>query len=181
VQVPTWALEARGRWTNTGATRPAFADAPGPGQESVWDFPRPPALRPDRRRVEVSAQSAPLAASTSSIRVCETASPPVFYVPPTDVAHERLRPVDADSWCEWKGRAEHLALVDGTDVPVAWRYPDPFPEFAAHAGWIAFYPGRVSCTVAGEIVRPQPGSYYGGWVTDDLTGPWKGDRGTEPW
>ena len=179
--VPEWALASRAKWEHNGGRRPVFADEPGPGQESIWDFPRPPAFLPDPRRVEVRAGHVLLASTTASIRVLETASPPVFYVPPADVVDERLRPVDADTWCEWKGRAEHLALVDGTDRPVAWRYPDPFPEFAAYAGWVAFYPGRVACLVDDEPVRPQPGGYYGGWVTDDVAGPWKGEPGTESW
>ena len=147
----------------------------------MWDFPRPPEVVRDTRGIVVRAGDLLLASSSSSVRVCETASPPAFYVPPADVVLERLRPVAADSWCEWKGRAEHLALVDGTDLPVAWRYPDPFPEFRALAGWVACYPGRVRCLVDGERVRPQPGGYYGGWVTDDVVGPWKGDPGTESW
>ncbi len=84
------------------------------------------------------------------------------------------------SHCEWKGAAEYLA-VTGTVEPIGWRYPDPYPEFAEHAGWVSFYPDRAECTVDGEAVRPQAGGFYGGWITDDVVGPFKGEPGTSGW
>lgn len=155
---------------------------PGPGQESVWDYPRPPAIVPDARVVEVRAGAdGPLVArTTGAVRILETASPPTFYLPPESVVDGALTVVDGASHCEWKGRAEYLAL-SGTTDPVGWRYPSPYPEFASIAGWVSFYPARLRCTVDGETVRPQPGGFYGGWMTDEIVGPVKGEPGTGAW
>jgi uncharacterized protein (DUF427 family) len=114
------------------------------------------------------------------VRVLETASPPTFYIPPDDVERERLVPVRGRSHCEWKGEARYWALEPDGE-PVAWSYPDPYPEFAVIRDWLAFYPGRVECRVDGERVRPQPGRFYGGWITDELVGPFKGEPGSEGW
>jgi hypothetical protein len=89
-------------------------------------------------------------------------------------------PVPGSSHCEWKGAAEYVAVA-GTSAPVGWRYPDPYAEFADYAGWVSFYPGRLRCTVDGEVVRPQEGGFYGGWITDEIVGPFKGDPGTSGW
>ena len=101
-------------------------------------------------------------------------------LPPESVAPGRLVLVPGTSHCEWKGKAEYLA-IEGTNEPVGWRYPDPYAEFADQAGWVSFYPGRVDCTVDGEAVRPQVGGFYGGWITDDVVGPFKGEPGTSGW
>jgi uncharacterized protein (DUF427 family) len=178
--LPSRIRAARAQWSNTGSARPPFAEVPGPGQESVWDYPRPPAYVPDARLIEVRADDLLVAATSRSIRVLETASPPTFYLPPDDVVPGTLVPAPGRSMCEWKGEAEYLALASGGG-PVAWRYPAPFPEFEPWAGWVGFYPGRIDCTVDGERVRPQPGGFYGGWITDDVVGPCKGDPGTEAW
>ncbi len=167
-------------WEFNGKRRPDFAEVPGPGQESVWDFPRPPALVPDSRRVSVSDKGRPIAMSLRAIRVLETASPPTFYLPPEDVELSMLQPAPGESWCEWKGRARYFSLA-GDSRAVAWVYPDPLPEFAAIAGYFSFYPGRVECRVDEQRVRPQAGGFYGGWVTDDIVGPCKGDPGTGHW
>ena len=127
---------------------------PLPGQESVWDYPRPPAVVPDGRSIEVTHGERLIARSTTSVRVLETSHPPAFYVPPDAVVPGRLVLTNGSSHCEWKGAAEYLA-VEGTVEPVAWRYPTPYPEFSDHAGWVSFYPGRVDCTVNDEPVRPQ--------------------------
>ena len=175
--------EARARQLFDGATRPEFADPAGPGQESVWDYPRPPRLEPDLRHVEVFADGVSLAASERVIRLLETASPPTFYIHPDDVRRELLIPGPGDSVCEWKGRAAYWSLVMGdvTVANVAWSYPDPCAEFAAIADYIAFFPRKVECFVLGVPVVQQPGRRYGGWVTPEIVGPFKGAPGTESW
>lgn len=159
---------------------------PGPGQESVWDYPRPPCIVADTRLVEVSREGRRLARSRGAVRVLETASPPTFYLPPGDVDLAQLERVPGRSHCEWKGEARYLAPSGGSGsgegaAPIAWTYPDPFPEFESIRDWIAFYPGRVECRVDGERVRPQPGGFYGGWITDEIVGPVKGEPGSEAW
>ncbi len=169
-----------GGWQYDGRRRPPFAEAPGPGRESVWDYPRPPRLAPDARLVEVRHGERPIAATRRAIRVLETASPPTFYLPPEDLSRGVLVPAPGSSHCEWKGRARYWALSEG-GAPVAWTYDDPTPAFAAIRGWFSFYPARVDCFVDGERVRPQPGGFYGGWLTDDISGPVKGEPGTGHW
>ncbi len=171
---------ARAQWRWRGGSRPEFAVPPGPGQESVWDYPRPPQIAPDGRRVVVTAAGRTIADSTRGVRILETASPPTFYLPPEDVALDLLEHVPGRSFCEWKGEAGYWALAGGSE-PVAWSYERPYDAFAEVAGWLAFYPGRVECTVDGERVRPQPGGFYGGWITDELVGPFKGESGTGGW
>ncbi len=167
-------------WKYTGARRPDFAVEPGPGQESVWDYPRPPTLAADSRRVEVLAGERCIAATSAAIRVLETASPPGFYLPPAAVEPGVLVTVDGMSFCEWKGTARYWSL-DSKAPPVAWSYPDPAPRFAQIRDYFGFYPARVACFVDGERVRPQPGSFYGGWLTDEIAGPVKGEPGTGHW
>ena len=178
-QVTGAVLAARATWRFRGLGRPSFADAPGPGQESVWDYPRPPRLAPEARRVRVIYGQRVLADSTEAVRVLETASPPTFYVPPKDVDAAPLQPSPRTTFCEWKGVAREFDLADRAGV--AWAYFDTFPEFDAIAGYFSFYPGRVRCTVDGEAVRPQPGGYYGGWLTDEIVGPVKGEAGSAAW
>ncbi len=193
-KVPEWLNDARTKWANTGADRPPFAHTPGPGQESVWDYPRPPALVADQREVVVgppdtSPNAAALARTTSAIRICETASPPTFYLPPADVDFSQLVESGASaSFCEWKGPARYWVLAApagdgaaGSDEIIAWDYPNPFEEYSAVAGYVSFYPGRIPCTVDGERVRPQPGGFYGGWITNEIVGPVKGEAGTGGW
>lgn len=168
-------------WRYKGQERPPWADAPAAGQESVWDYPRPPRLERWPRRIEVHAGSRLLAATTRAWRVCETASPPTVYLPPEDVDLAALVAVDGSSYCEWKGAASYLALADDPAIPVAWTYHTPTAAFAAIADHLAFYPGRLECRVDGESVRPQPGGFYGGWITDELVGPFKGEPGTTHW
>lgn len=169
-------------WQYRGQRRPPFAEAVQPGQESVWDYPRPPAISEDSRRVVVKAGGRLLADSLASLRVAETASPPTFYLPCADIDMELLTPVEGRSVCEWKGAAKYWSLRDASrSVVIAWGYPQPNPSYAALLGRLCFYPGRVSCYVNGERVRPQPGEFYGGWVTDELAGPFKGEPGTGHW
>jgi uncharacterized protein (DUF427 family) len=169
-------------WKYTGRKRPGFAAAPGPDQESVWDYPRPPRLVTDGRRVEVYHGEQEIAASSQTFRVLETASPPTFYIPPDDVNRERLAPAPGRSVCEWKGTAKYWRLASQPETGiVGWSYPDPTPAFERIRDYIAFYPARLACLVAGERVRPQPGRFYGGWVTGEIVGPFKGEPGTGHW
>lgn len=181
--VPPAILRLREKWRYRGDVRPPFAIAPAPGQESVWDYPRPPRVAADSRRVVVAHAGTTIADSRAALRVLETASPPVFYLPPRDVRSELLRSSPATSLCEWKGRARYWSVrVGGRILPdVAWSYPEPFLEFEAIAGYVSFYPGRLECFVDDERVRPQPGGFYGGWVTDEVVGPFKGEPGTGTW
>jgi uncharacterized protein (DUF427 family) len=157
---------------------------PGPGQESVWDYPRPPKLEPRARRVQVVFHGVTLVDTVRAQRVLETSHPPVYYVPREDVRMEHLRPAAGRSYCEWKGWAEYFdVLVGGRTAPrAAWSYPDPTPAFAPIRGCLAFYAGPMdACCVDGERVTPQPGGFYGGWITADVVGPFKGVPGSGGW
>jgi uncharacterized protein (DUF427 family) len=153
---------------------------PGPGQESVWDYPRPPRLERSAKTVEVRAGDTLVARSTRAWRVLETSHPPVFYVPVQDVTPGVLTPTDRTSYCEFKGVAVYWTVA-GTLVDAAWSYPEPSRGFEPMADAVAFYPARLACTVDGEAVRPQAGGFYGGWITDDVVGPFKGEPGTWGW
>ena len=159
-------------------------DPVGPGQESVWDYPRPPRLEPTGRRVEVIFGGAVIADTRRGFRVLETSHPPSFYIPREDCAEEHLEAVDRTSWCEWKGHASYLSIHAGgrVETAAAWFYPEPTPAFAAITGHVAFYPSRMDeCRVDGERVRTQEGDFYGGWITDEIIGPFKGAPGTLGW
>ena len=152
--------------------------------ESVWDYPRPPRLEPSAELVEVVLGGTVIASTRASYRVLETSHPPTYYLPREAFAEGTLRPAEGSSFCEWKGVASYYDLVAGTAVAAraAWCYPDPAPGFEAIAGHLAVYPGLVDrCTVDGEVVEPQPGGFYGGWVTSKVVGPFKGDPGTLLW
>jgi len=174
----------RARWRSFRRRRPRDVPHPGPGQESVWDYPRPPRLEPVAARVRVELAGVLLADTTRCLRVCETASPPSYYVPGDDVRQHLLEPSARTSFCEWKGAARYWsARVGERHVPdVAWSYPRPDPPFASLAGHHAFFAGRVdACYVGDDRVTPQPGGFYGGWVTPNVLGPFKGEPGTEGW
>ena len=169
-------------WKYDGQKRPEFADTPAPGQESVWDYPRPPRLVACSRSVEVSHGGQVIARATHTYRVLETASPPTFYVPGENIDWARLTRVPGQSFCEWKGAAHYYGLTgDADQAPVGWGYARPAPAFAVLRDAVAFYPGCVDCAVDGKRVRPQPGQFYGGWLTDDIAGPVKGAPGTQHW
>lgn len=159
---------------------------PGPGQESVWDYPRPPRLEPSSRLIEVSLAGVLVARSSRALRLCETASPPSYYLPPEDVDPSTLRPGYGQSRCEWLGEARYWSVVVG-DQPsqrkdnAAWSYPQPWEGFEALANWMAFYPQLLECRLDGEPVKAQDGEFYGGWITADIVGPWKGAPGTGHW
>lgn len=178
---PSWLQAAQDHWKHRGDTRPPFAETPAEGQESVWDYPRPPALVSDHREVIVTDAAGPLTTTRAALRVLETASPPTFYVPMADTAMERLVPAAGQSFCEWKGPAQYWALAIEPANPVAWSYPRPLAPFEGLADHLGFYPGRINCTVDGEVVRPQDGGFYGGWITDEVVGPFKGEAGTGGW
>jgi uncharacterized protein (DUF427 family) len=154
-------------------------------EEAVWDYPRPPALEPCGRRARVVLGGEVIADSARALRVLETASPPTIYVPAADVATESLEPARAhQTFCEWKGAASHFHVRGGGSVAehAAWAYREPRAPFSRLRGHFAFYPGRVdACYLDDERVTPQPGGFYGGWVTAEIVGPYKGDPGTEGW
>lgn len=181
--IPEWARHRRAAWRYTGQERPAFAVTPEPGQESVWDYPRPPRVERYPRQVTVRVDAVVIAHSRRSARVLETGSPPSFYIPPEDVESSRLRPSVARSWCEWKGEATYwdVVLSDRRFERVAWSYSDPFPGFEDIRGYLSFYPARVECYVDSLRVEAQPGGFYGGWVTPGVVGPFKGGEGSEAW
>lgn len=152
--------------------------------ESVWDYPRPPRVERERRRVRVLLGDQTIADSSRALRVLETASPPTIYLPREDVRADCLRPARGTTVCEWKGTASYLDAVVGDRVRprAAWTYPEPKPGFTELRDHVAFYAGRVdACYLDDERVRPQPGQFYGGWITDEIEGPFKGEPGTEGW
>lgn len=158
--------------------------APGPGQESVWDYPRPPRLEGCTRRIRVVFNGVTIAETHRAKRVLETSSPPTYYIPPDDVRMDLLTTTAQASFCEWKGSAGYATIAVGerTAENAAWFYARPTPPFASIAGYLAFYAGRVdACYVDDERVQPQPGDFYGGWVTSEIVGPFKGDPGTLGW
>lgn len=157
---------------------------PAPGQESVWDYPRPPALQQSAEPVEVWLGGVRVAASTRTLRVLETSHPPTYYLPVEDFVEGALRPLDGSSYCEWKGVAAYFDVVGGGEVAqrAAWTYPDPTPAFEALRDHVAVMPGAVQrCVVDGEVVTPQAGGFYGGWITSRVVGPFKGEPGTWGW
>ena len=156
---------------------------PGPGQESVWDYPRPPRIETVPRRVRVEVDGVVVADAPEAIRILETSHPPTYYVAPAHVDATFLAAVGHGSFCEWKGVASYFDVVVGERriEQAAWCYPDPSETFADLADHLAFYPALVDCFVDDERVRPQPGRFYGGWITDDVVGPFKGEPGTQFW
>ena len=180
---PGWLQQAREQWLWRGQARPAFAVAPGPGQVSVWDFPRPPRLQPDSREVVVRWGDIELARSRRAVLVLETAHPPSFYLPWADVARQFFEPAGGGSFCEWKGPASYWTLVNGAHrlTGQAWSYTEPMAGAEPLADCVAFYPTLLDCQVDGVQVLPQPGGFYGGWITPELVGPFKGGPGSSGW
>jgi uncharacterized protein (DUF427 family) len=174
----------RQRWRQMPRTRPKYVQIPGPGQESVWDYPRPPRIEPERRCIRVEFAGVVLAESQCALRVLETSSPPVYYLPPSDVRTDWLAPSRHTTLCEWKGVAHYwsVQVATGAVENAAWSYPDPDPVFADLRDYLAFFPGRVdACYVGDQRAIPQSGDFYGGWITPEIVGPFKGDPGTEGW
>jgi uncharacterized protein (DUF427 family) len=157
---------------------------PGPGQESVWDYPRPPRLEPSARRIRVVFGGVTIADSTRALRVLETSHPPTYYIPLDDIVREQLEPVTGGTYCEWKGDASYFDVVSGDRRAsrAAWTYKRPSRPFAALRDHVAFYAEPMeACFVDDEQVKPQPGNFYGGWVTSSIVGPFKGGPGTAGW
>jgi len=174
----------REKWRSFARVRPTDVIKPGQGQESVWDYPRPPRVDSVARRVRVEFQGIILADTVRSLRVAETSSPPVYYIPQSDIRMEHLEPSPRTSFCEWKGVASYWSVRVGNRFAkdCAWSYRSPDPGFEAIIDHLAFYPRRMdACWVGNDRVTPQPGLYYGGWVTPELTGPFKGAPGSESW
>lgn len=158
---------------------------PAPGQESVWDYPRPPRLEPVKETLRVWFGGQEIACTTQGFRVLETSHPPVYYFPPADVkmGYATRHPAPA-SHCEWKGGAHYynFTVGDHTGQKIAWAYANPTPRFQEIDGYLAFYAGRVeACFVNDERVTPQPGEFYGGWITEKIVGPFKGIPGSWGW
>lgn len=170
--------------TRLGSGLPAIIP-PGPGQESVWHYPRPPVTEPCTRHLVVEFAGRVVAETRRSQRVLETGHPPTYYFYREDVDPDVLDcPHQGYAWCPYKGRARVCDLVDGErrSRRAAWTYPDPYAGYTALSGMVAFFPRRVDrCLVDGEVVQPQPGSNYGGWITGDIVGPFKGGPGTRGW
>lgn len=157
---------------------------PGPGQESVWDYPRPPRVEPVHARVTVELGGVVIAETTRALRVLETSHPPAYYLPEEDFLPGSLRPTEGSSFCEFKGRAAYYDLVGGDAVAdrAGWYYPSPSRGFEHLVGHVSLYPGRMDrCTVDGETVVAQDGDFYGGWITANIVGPFKGGAGTWGW
>jgi len=155
-----------------------------PGQESVWAFPRPPALRAGAEHITISLGGATICASDSSWQVLETSHPPTYYLPRDSFTPGSLRAADGQSFCEWKGLAGYLDVLGGDEVAVraGWFYPSPAPAYAALVDHVAVYPAAMdACRVDGEQVTAQPGGFYGGWVTSRVAGPFKGIPGSRGW
>jgi uncharacterized protein (DUF427 family) len=159
-------------------------DQPGPGQESVWDYPRPPRLERTAKRIEIWCNGSKVVDTTDGWRVLETSHPPVYYIPRAAIDAAALTEAHGRSFCEWKGTARFVSLRVGDRVAerVGWYYPDPAPGFEPIRDHVAFYAHPMDrCAVDGQTVRPQPGRFYGGWITPDIVGPFKGAPGTEFW
>lgn len=157
---------------------------PGPNQESVWDYPRPPRIEPTDKLIVVEWNGIRLAETRRALRVLETSHPPVYYLPPADVRTEYLVPTNRRTFCEFKGMAHYWTVrIDEREVKeAAWCYPKPARGYEVLAGFLAFYAGKMdACYVNGERAQPQPGEFYGGWITADIVGPFKGGPGTHGW
>jgi uncharacterized protein (DUF427 family) len=160
-------------------------DPVGPGQESVWSYPRPPRVVPSARLVVVRFGGALICETRSAMRLLETSHPPTWYLPRADFTPGALQPASGSSFCEWKGSASYLDVVGGggrTARAQAWTYLKPTPDFAMLTDHVALYAAAMDgCFVDGERVTPQPGGFYGGWITRDVVGPFKGIPGSSGW
>ncbi|GAB4555342.1 MAG: DUF427 domain-containing protein [Anaerolineae bacterium] len=157
---------------------------PAPNQESVWDYPRPPRLEPTAKHLKVIFNGLTIAETRRALRLLETSHPPSYYFPPEDVRLEYFQAVARRTFCEFKGAASYYTIsVNGKTAPnAAWYYLNPSPNYEALTKYIAFYPSLMdACYADGELVRPQEGGFYGGWITSDVVGPFKGSPGTEWW
>ena len=157
---------------------------PGPGQESVWDYPRPPRVETTTDRIRIRLGGELIVDTTDAVRVLETSHPPVYYLPRSAFPEGALLPADGASFCEFKGGARYLTVRggDADAVRSAWFYPSPSPGYEQLVGRVAVYPSAMDeCEVAGEAVTAQAGDFYGGWITSRVVGPFKGEPGTLDW
>lgn len=157
---------------------------PGVGQESVWDYPRPPRLEASTKHVQIIFNGVKLADTHRAFRVLETSHPPSYYISPDDIQMQYLQTTSQGSWCEWKGQASYCSVTVGDKqaVNVGWFYTHPNQVFEAIKDYVAFYPGRMdACYIDEELVQAQSGDFYGGWITKDIIGPFKGGMGTWGW
>lgn len=159
-------------------------DPVGPGQESVWDYPRPPALRWAHRPIRIVLGGEEICRADGAWQVLETSHPPTYYLPRTSFVDGALTDADGSSFCEWKGTAHYFDVHGGgrTAPRAAWSYPRPSVGFEQLVDHVALYPAAMdACFVGEELVRPQPGGFYGGWITSEVVGPFKGSPGTSGW
>jgi uncharacterized protein (DUF427 family) len=157
---------------------------PQPGQESVWDYPRPPRLEPCLQQIKIIFNNLILIESQRTYRLLETSHPPTYYIPPEDIKMDYLYPTNKQSYCEWKGVANYYTIIVGDKqvINAAWYYPNPTPDYGAIQNYVAFYPSQMDeCYVDGEKVTSQPGDFYGGWITSNIVGPFKGGVGSWGW
>ncbi|MET3720874.1 MULTISPECIES: DUF427 domain-containing protein [unclassified Arthrobacter] len=157
---------------------------PLPGQESVWDYQRPPRVEHSVEKIRIFWGGELILETADSVRVLETSHPPVYYLPRSAFRPGVLEPASGSSFCEFKGTAKYLTVRAGGAVAeeAAWFYPEPTAGFEILADRVAVYPGRMDCCeVDGQRVRPQAGGFYGGWITDRVVGPFKGGPGTLGW
>ncbi|MEO8470055.1 MAG: DUF427 domain-containing protein [Chloroflexota bacterium] len=174
----------RSSTVTAGTQTPPARIEPLPGQESVWDYPRPPRVEAVPERLRVMVAGVTVAETTRGLRVLETAGAPVYYFPAADVRLERFVTSAHGSFCEWKGNASYVTYDHGGRRihNVGWLYAEPSPGYEVMAGYLAFYAGRVDeAWVGDEQATPQPGNFYGGWVTSSVVGPFKGEPGTASW
>ena len=158
--------------------------SPAPGQESVWDYPRPPRVEAVTKHIQVYFNGVLIAETRAAKRVLETSHPPVYYIPPADVRLEYRRASEKQTFCEFKGAAQYYDIIVGEKRAenAAWFYPHPARDYEMIRDHIAFYPQMMDgCYVDGERVTPQPGNFYGGWITRDIVGPFKGEPGSRGW
>jgi uncharacterized protein (DUF427 family) len=183
-QIPEHLREEVEKWRNYPRVRPEQIETPGSGQESVWDYPRPPRTDLVSLPIRVEFAETLIAKTKRAVRVLETAGPPVYYIPRDDIHMEFLEPVEKEALCEWKGISSYWTVRVGDLLAknAAWSYAEPWPGYEAIADYIAFNASKMSgCFVDRRRVTPQPGHYYGGWITPEVVGPFKGEPGTENW
>jgi uncharacterized protein (DUF427 family) len=157
---------------------------PKQGEESVWDYPRPPRIENCSKNIRVIFNGIEIVNTNNAKRVLEASHPPVYYISQEDVKMEFLTPADNHTFCEWKGEAGyyHLTIGEKTVRYACWYYPNPVPKFAELKGYLAFYAQKMdACYVDDEVVTPQPGKFYGGWITKNIVGPYKGEEGSDGW
>jgi uncharacterized protein (DUF427 family) len=153
-------------------------------QESVWDYPRPPRIEPTDKRIRVIFNGVVIAETRRAKRVLETSHPPAYYIPPEDIRMDLLKSTSRHTYCEFKGAASYWTLTvgDRSSENVAWSYPNPQPGYEPIKDHLAFYASRVDeAYVDDERVQPQAGDFYGGWITSNIVGPFKGAAGTQGW